>query len=353
MEYSRYLQVPNKIDERIENLAGEIIKNSDAKSRFDKASAIEKYLQNEFGYTLQLKASGEEPLADFLFNIREGHCEYFATAMAVMLRTQGIATRVVNGFQQGEYNETADVYVVRQKNAHSWVEVFFPETGTWIPFDPTPFAGQFSDNADTSFYGSINSYLEAFETFWIQYFVAYDNQEQQTLFRSFKDSFSEYKSSAASWLTSLQVEIKQWWEKVRGDEGLQASLFAIGYGIAYLIAAILGVIFLVWLVRKIIKLAIWKKIGNWIKHRNETTRIIEFYERMQKVLASKGFKREPHQTPLEFAFALNIPEAVKITEKYNRVRFGEKDLSKDESKEIENWLKDLESKNKEVESDKS
>ena len=67
---------------------------------------------------------------------------------------------------------------------------------------------------------------------------------------------------------------------------------------------------------------------------------------MQKVLASKGFVREKHQTPLEFAFALNMPEAVSITEKYNRVRFGEKDLSNDEAQEIENWLKDLETTDK-------
>ncbi len=341
-EFLRYLQLPSKLDQRIEKLADTIIQKAETKSKFDKATAIERYLQNEFGYTLELKAGGDEPLADFLFNIRKGHCEYFATAMAVMLRTQGIATRVVNGFQQGKYNETADVYVVRQLNAHSWVEVYFPETDSWIPFDPTPFAGQFSENSDTSLYGSINSYLEALETFWIQYFVAYDNQEQQSLFRSFKDSFSEYKSSASSWATSLQTEFKNWWEEVRGDKGLQASAIAIAYGIGYLIAGVLGVSLLVWLVRKIINLSIWKRFGNWIKRTDEATRIIEFYERMQKVLASKGFKRNPHQTPLEFAFALNIPEAVKITEKYNRVRFGEKDLSKDESKEIENWLKDLE-----------
>ena len=72
---------------------------------------------------------------------------------------------------------------------------------------------------------------------------------------------------------------------------------------------------------------------------------------MQKVLASKGFTREPHQTPLEFAFALKMPEAVKITEKYNRVRFGEKNLSKDEAQEIENWLKNLE-RSREVKNDK-
>jgi protein-glutamine gamma-glutamyltransferase len=339
---ARYLQLPEKIDGRIAELADRIVKEAGAANRYEKASAIERFLQNEFGYTLEMKAGGDEPLADFLFNVREGHCEYFATAMAVMLRTQGIATRIVNGFQQGEYNETAEVYVVRQKNAHSWVEVYFPETDAWMPFDPTPFAGQFAESTDTSIYGSINNYLEALETFWIQYFVAYDNQEQQSLFRSVKSSFAEFKSTASIWLNSLQAEIQKWWEDVRGDKGLQASLFALLYGIGFLIALILGIVFLIWLFRRIKKLSVWHRIFIWLKSRNRETRIIEFYERMQRVLAGRGFKRKPDQTPLEFAFALNMPEAVKITEKYNRVRFGEKNLSNEESKEIENWLKNLE-----------
>ncbi|MEJ7709740.1 MAG: transglutaminase-like domain-containing protein [Pyrinomonadaceae bacterium] len=63
------------------------------------------------------------PVADFTFNVKAGHCEYFATAMALLLRTRGTAARVVNGFQMGEYNDAADAYTVRQLNAHSWVEV--------------------------------------------------------------------------------------------------------------------------------------------------------------------------------------------------------------------------------------
>ena len=102
-----------------------------------------------------MKASGDEPLADFLFNIREGHCEYFSTAMAIMLRTQGIATRIVNGFQQGDFNETAGVYVVKQRDAHSWVEVYFPETDSWVTFDPTPSERQFSSTASTTLAGKI------------------------------------------------------------------------------------------------------------------------------------------------------------------------------------------------------
>ncbi len=342
----RYLQLPAKYDERILRLANEIVRKADIITRYDQAKAIEKYLQTEYGYTLELKAGGDEPLADFLFNVREGHCEYFSTAMAIMLRTQGIAARVVNGFQQGEFNETAGVYVVKQRDAHSWVEVYFPKEKVWIPFDPTPFAGQFSANQPaTSVYGKINKYLEALETFWIQYFVAYDNQEQKTLFNSVKNGFNDYKNTASIYLASFQKELEYWWKDVRGDKGFLASIKATAIGAGYIIAFALGIFLLFRLFRKIYQLAIWNKFGNWVKQKNEAT-IIEFYERMQKVLASKGFRREPHQTPLEFAFALNMPEAVKITEKYNRVRFGEKDFSKDETKEIENWLKNLENREK-------
>jgi hypothetical protein len=294
-----------------------------------------------------LKPSGSEPLAEFLFDYKEGHCEYFATAMAVMLRTQGIATRIVNGFQAGEYNETADVYVVKQRNAHSWVEVYFPKENVWVPFDPTPFAGQaLESNASTGIIGKFNNYVEALETFWIQYFVAFDNQEQRSLFRSMKSGFAEYQGKTSSWLTEKQNQVVEWWKDVRGDKGLAASAKAVGYGALYLLATVCAVILLIWLCRKVIKMQIRQKLMNWLKRKNETT-IIEFYERMQTVLASKGFRRAPHQTPLEVAFALNMPEAVRITEKYNRVRFGEKDLSNYEAEEIENWLKDLQSSNNE------
>jgi len=341
-ESKRYLQLPEQFDEQIAILAVQITDKQ--ANRYDKAKAIENYLQTQFGYTLEMKATGEEPLADFLFNVREGHCEYFATAMAIMLRTQNIATRVVNGFQQGEYNETADVFIVRQKDAHSWVEVYFPGENAWVPFDPTPSAGRFDDSiAASGMLGKFNSYLVALETFWIQYFVAYDNQEQKSLMRSVKSSFAEYQAKTSVWLNKMRFRLSDWWREVRGDKGLQASARAVAFGIGYLLAAILGVIFIVWLYRKIRRLDIWQRIYAWLKFRNETS-IVEFYERMQKVLASKGFTRAAHQTPLEFAFALNMPEAVRITEKYNRVRFGEKNLSNDEVREIENWLGTLEEK---------
>lgn len=340
-EFRRYLETPEVFDGRIKTFTEQVTQTQT--NRYDKAKAVEQYLQNNFGYTLDLTVGGDEPLADFLFNVKEGHCEYFASAMAMMLRTQGIATRVVNGFQQGEFNETAGVFVIKQKDAHSWVEVYFPETKSWVAFDPTPFAGQTSAANYAGTFGSFKRYMEAFETFWIQYFVAFDNQEQRSLFSSVKSSFQDYQTKSASWLNQLQDKIGEWWKEVRGDKGLQSSALAILYGIGYLVGAGLGVFLLIWLYRRISKLKIWRNIVAWLKRKNDQT-IVEFYERMQKILNKQGFIRQPHQTPLEFAFALNMPEAVNITEKYNRVRFGEKELSDTEAQEIENWLNNLEEK---------
>ncbi|MGQ0541777.1 MAG: transglutaminase TgpA family protein [Blastocatellia bacterium] len=337
-DYGNYLQLPPKMDERIAVLAEQIAANST--NRYDTAKAVESHLQNSYGYTLEQKAGGSEPLADFLFNVREGHCEYFATAMAIMLRTQGIATRVVNGFQQGEYNETANVFVVRQREAHSWVEVYFPESNVWVPFDPTPFAGRDSATVSAGLTAKFGKYFEALEMFWIQYFVAFDNQEQRSLFTSIRRSVSDYQSKTSSWIDYVQQSLSKWWSDVRGDRGLESSVVAIVWGVGYLLTAFFGALLFVWLYRKALKWKVWQWFIDRLYHKRRDS-VVEFYDRMQRVLANKGFTREPHQTPLEFAFAVGVPEAVKITEKYNRVRFGEMLLSRDESAEIENWLEEI------------
>ena len=132
-----YLKLP-PLDLRISQLAEQITASSP--SNYEKALAIEQYLRTHFGYTLQLpRARPQDPLANFLFERKQGHCEYFASSMAVMLRTLGIPSRIVNGFRGGEFNDLTGQYVVRASNAHSWVEAYFPGFG-WISFDPTPAA---------------------------------------------------------------------------------------------------------------------------------------------------------------------------------------------------------------------
>jgi transglutaminase-like putative cysteine protease len=190
-DYERYLQLPEPLDPRIVQLARTMILDAHARNRYDAAKAIEWQLQRDYGYSLQMKATGPDPLSDFLFNVKSGHCEYFATAMAVLLRTHGIATRVVNGFLPGEYNDTAGAYTVRQSDAHSWVEVYFPETQSWVTFDPTPSAGKI-EPVRTGLTAQLQKYAEAMELVWFQYVVGYDKQEQRSLATTLHNQIFDY-----------------------------------------------------------------------------------------------------------------------------------------------------------------
>ncbi|HEY2847726.1 MAG TPA: DUF3488 and transglutaminase-like domain-containing protein [Pyrinomonadaceae bacterium] len=335
---ARFLELPHDLDSRVTELASRVAAGK--AGRYDKANAIEQYLQTNFGYSLEVRGTGSDPLADFLFNVRQGHCEYFATAMAIMLRTQGIATRVVNGFHQGDYNETADIYVVRQKHAHSWVEVYFPKEDAWVRFDPTPPADQVAPGFAGGMTGQFNKWLDALETYWIQYFVAYDNQEQRSLAKTVRSGFSGYQQGVSSYFSRLQTVINEWWVEARGDRGAARSGAAIGYALLYAAMAIVALLVFVWGLREVVKSKVWRRIADLFRRRKPSS-IVEFYDRMQRILASKGFIRQPHQTPLEFACAVGMPEAINVTEKYNRVRFGEHIVSSSESDEIEHWLGDI------------
>ena len=150
-----------------------------------------------------MKAGGPDPLADFLFNVKSGHCEYYSTAMAVLLRTRGIAARVVNGFLPGEYNEAAGAYTVRQSDAHSWVEVYFPETRSWVTFDPTPSAGR-AEPVRTGLTAQLQKYAEALELLWFQYVVGYDKQEQRSLATSLHHQVFDYGRTISRMLATIQ-----------------------------------------------------------------------------------------------------------------------------------------------------
>ena len=171
---SPYLQLP-ALDPRIPQLAAQI--SGSSSNAYDKAAAIETYLKTHYGYTLQLLGSPvADPLANFLFERKQGHCEYFASSMAVMLRTLHIPSRVVNGFRSDEFNDVTGNYVVRAKNAHSWVEAYFPGYG-WITFDPTP-GGEIGTPEG---WDRALLYLDAAESFWREWVISYDFSHQYIL----------------------------------------------------------------------------------------------------------------------------------------------------------------------------
>ena len=176
---NRYLQLPGNIDPRIANLARDI--TAKGTSTFDKAALVEGYLKRNYKYTLNLTwQPGPQPVNTFLFVAKAGHCEYFASAMAILLRAAGIPTRLINGFLMGEYNPVGGDYIVRESDAHSWVEVYIPGRG-WMEFDPTP---PDPNHREISFAMQVSQYIDAVELFWNSYVLVYDTGSQLQLFRS-------------------------------------------------------------------------------------------------------------------------------------------------------------------------
>ncbi len=131
----RYLQLPSSVPERVLQLAEEITEGKT--NEYDKAKAIEAYLRT-YPYDLEVPAPPEgQDVADyFLFELKKGYCDYYATAMVVLARASGVPARFVSGYSSGSYDAANAEYIVRELNAHSWVEVYFPEIG-WVEFEPT------------------------------------------------------------------------------------------------------------------------------------------------------------------------------------------------------------------------
>jgi len=320
--YYRYLQLPEDLDPRIPQLATTIILQANASNRYDAAKAIESYLQREFGYSLEMKAGGPDPVSDFLFNVKVGHCEYFSTAMAVLLRTHGIASRVVNGFLPGEFNDAAGAYTVRQSDAHSWVEVYFPETRAWVTFDPTPSAGRI-EPVHTGFAAQLQKYGEAIELLWFQYVVGYDKQEQRSLASTVHNRVFDYGRMITNLLAT-------------GQGILAGNYLSLALGLIVVVLTL----FLFLFGRRI-----WHwTIGGFGKSSAEdkTHSSVQFYERLISLMEQRGVSREQHLTPLEFAAGLKSHEALLITRAYNRVRYGGQRLSAIEKKEVEKALFALE-----------
>ena len=131
-----YLQLPASLPQRVRDLTRRVV--GDAATPFDKAVRIQDYLRNSYKYDLQVPPppAGQDAVDYFLFDLPGGFCSYYASAMAVMLRSQGVAARVATGYNMGAFDFSRGAYRVTPSNAHAWVEVYFPGTG-WVEFEPT------------------------------------------------------------------------------------------------------------------------------------------------------------------------------------------------------------------------
>lgn len=309
---SRYFRLP-PTDLRVRQLAERVTASKD--NDFDRAAALENYLRTNYQYTLDLpKTTPADPIANFLFERKEGHCEYFASAMAVMLRSLGIPSRVVNGFRTDEFNDLTGNYVVRAKDAHAWVEVFFPGYG-WQTFDPTP-AGV---NTTPVGWSRVELYLDAMASFWREWVVSYDVAHQYVLGQNAVAGTRNLWERTRAWARMRYESILAWGRQVH--RRAERSPFEW-----MLAAAIVCLIF--------VTLRNWQWINRIVREQQLRTHPAKnpeqaatiWYRRMARTLARTGVEKSQTLTPREFVeqigrAALREPVA-RFTETYESARFG-------------------------------
>jgi len=290
---ARYLALPS-LPSRIADLAH---KWSDGQTTpWQKAHVIEDHLRHDFKYDLNSPSGGaSQPLDDFLFNSKRGHCEFFSTAMALMLREIGIPSRNVTGFVGGTYNRFGHYYAVREGEAHSWVEAYIddPVHPGWMTFDPTPSAGAQPLGDTTGAWVYMRDLVEAVSQRWNHYVIGYDLRSQVHLY----DWFSSGHGKAQK---------IRWWY----------ALAALGFGVGA---------YIVWKRRK----RFGQKAPSAEKKNERGQQVAaSMYRVLEQALVAQGLTRPPSLPPLRFAEELRArahplaAEVIDLTEIYLSVRFG-------------------------------
>jgi protein-glutamine gamma-glutamyltransferase len=296
---ARYTQLP-ALSPRIAALAREVTAGS--ADPHDAARRLTTWLSRELSYTRTLeRPAGDDPLEDFLFVRRAGNCEYFAAALAVMLRSLQIPARVVNGFQRGEWNPYGDYFMVRLRDAHSWVEVFVDGAG-WITFDPSPRApGEVATPA-----AAAALWLDSMRTSWQRYVVSFSLHDQLTAVESLR---------RATWAWSAAARRPGQWP--RGARAAAAGVVLLAGGI----------VALVW----------WRR-----RDAGPAAVVPPFYLQALRLLARRGLAPEAGETAREFARRVTgatwAGPLASVTGAYERVRFGGAVLTAAELADVQSAL---------------
>ncbi len=179
IDRNMYLQLPGKGLERTEALVKRLFPGRDKEATI---RAVLKFLRDgDYRYSLKNLPLSPDPLETFLFERKYGNCEYFASAMAVMLRMADIPSRLVGGYRGGDYNGMGGYYLVPQKNAHVWVEAYLDGKG-WIREDPTPAAPEsFAAPLKGDMLQRVRLLLDAISYYWNASVINYDFESQMSL----------------------------------------------------------------------------------------------------------------------------------------------------------------------------
>jgi transglutaminase-like putative cysteine protease len=305
-----YLQL-YQLDPRVLGLAEKV--TAGWFTELDRARAIENHLRSSYGYTLDLPDhETTDPIGYFLFERRKGHCEYFASAMAVMLRAIGIPARMVNGFQSGTFNPISNQYVIRASDAHSWVEAYLESRG-WTTFDPTPADPSARPN---ELLARFSLWTDAADTFWQDWVLRYDQGRQLILASQLQNSSRQLRMG---WIESWSRSAVQW--KSRLGDWSAAHGPALGVMIALLAVVVLAG------PRALRSLHMLHRVRRVREGQASAGDATVLYERMLDVLRHRGFQKPAWFTPREFAASLPAETGMLVdqfTAAYNDLRFGGK-----------------------------
>jgi len=304
----QYLQLP-PIDPRVRELAQQV--TAGLFTQFDRARAIESHLRTSYAYTLQFPdRSPADPIAYFLFERKKGHCEYFASAMTVMLRAVGIPARLINGFQSGTFNPISNQYVIRESDAHSWVEAYLEARG-WTTFDPTP--------PDPSAHragllAKMALWMDAADTFWQEWVLRYDRNRQFILAAQLDRASRQWR---LGWIGNWSDTAQRWQSR------LAILSKSYGPGFVILVALIVALVFAG--PRALRSLRMLHRVRRVREGEASAGDATVLYERMLDVLRSRGFQKPAWFTPREFAASLPAETGMLVdqfTAAYNDLRFG-------------------------------
>ncbi len=317
----RYLEVPAKLPKRIADLAHRWVGTRTEPAA--QAKIVESHLRHDYKYDLDSPSgAAKNPLDDFLFNSKRGHCEFYSTAMAIMLRTLGVPTRNVTGFIGGTYNRFGHYYAVRQGDAHSWVEVYLDNKG-WTRFDPTPPADSAPQSDVTGFLAFIRDFIEATAQRWNRHVVGYDLKQQVRLFHS----------------------VQKRYVSIHGPGDLLRALKSprrLGTLLLGLLLMISGVF---WLRRQ--------RGGGSHPMRSRSPnevaalQVVRLYRSLEDAMTVHGVIRPASTPPLSHARALVEmghpigPEVLSLTERYIEARFGGRPMDDDERREFSRRVRAL------------
>lgn len=324
-ERNFYLRLP-VVDPRIIELARRI--TEEARSDLERARRIEAYLLDNYQYSLRaLEREVDDPLAWFLFEGKKGHCEYFASAMAVLLRAVWVPARVAVGYREGSYNSLTGWHVVRASDAHSWVEAWIDGRG-WVEYDPTP---PDPEQRPAGLLERLSLWSDALSIFWQEWVLGYDLDRQLSLAMQVERSRRRFGWSGWS----------AWW----GRLWQSAAHHQPGWKLAVALALIAPLAAAVWKRRALRQW--WRLAMGRRKLRQGAARPHEaavLYERMLVRLKKLGFEKTPWMTPSEFAACLPKGEpgdTVRgFTASYQQFRYGG---SAEAARQLAEWMDRVES----------